>query len=50
MNAERELNTKKENVLRKWGLESVVRQFVRSIATSLSQALRESLRTFLSKK
>ena len=50
MNTERELNTKKENLLRKWGLESVVRQFIRSISTTISQALRDSLKSLISKK
>lgn len=44
------VDPKKENVLRKWGLEGVVRQFVRSISTALSQAMRDVLRNFLSKK
>lgn len=50
MTPQDQLNSKKESLLRKWGLESVVRQFMRSITTSLSQALREALRSFLSKK
>lgn len=50
MTTKDELTNKKENILRKWGLESVIRQFVRSIATTISQTLRDTLRSMLSKK
>lgn len=50
MNTEKEFSTKKENLLRKWGLESIMRQFIRSISTTLTQVLRDALKNFLSKK
>jgi hypothetical protein len=50
MNPEKKSNAREENILRKWGLDSVVRQFIRSISTTVSQALRDSLKSFLSKK
>lgn len=50
MNPDKKSNTRDENKLRKWGLDSVVRQFVRSISTTISQALRHSLKNFLSRK
>ncbi len=50
MNTETETNVKKNTILRKWGLDSVVRQFVRSISTTISQALRDSLKSLLTKK
>lgn len=50
MNTNSEFKERKDNLLRKYGLESVVRQFVRSISTTISQALRDSLKNFLSRK
>ncbi|MBL7838624.1 MAG: hypothetical protein JNJ75_00650 [Cyclobacteriaceae bacterium] len=50
MNAEPQSNARKENFLRKWGLENLFRQVIRSISTTLSQAIRELLRNLLSKK
>jgi hypothetical protein len=45
MNTEKELSTKKENLLHKWGLESVVRQFIRSVSTTLTQILRDAYKS-----
>jgi hypothetical protein len=45
MNTEKELSTKKENLLRKWGLESVVRQFILSVSTTLTQILRDAYKS-----
>lgn len=50
MNSDREINSRKESILRKWGLESIVRQFIRSIGTTLTQVLREAFKNLLSKK
>jgi hypothetical protein len=50
MNPVQETNTRKENFLRKWGLENLFRQVIRSISTTLSQVIRELLRNIFSKK